>query len=398
MNGRSERVVVIAGSGFSLAAGYPSTNDLTASILAMQTPTVTDVTDKQRELPAIQVVRKALAGYYDTVNFELLLHAVEAMLSAAIAGTGLGISDLLKPVTNAFMETSQRWRCLDDANQLSWLRRVIYQCIFSHVKQSSEATLVPELMQAYAATINSLRQKFTLAWFTLNYDDLLERVSPAMADGFSPFGDDDPEVFVSNAFLNLIRREEYVCHLHGSIFFGYSPEVHGSELVKLRTLDQAQKSYNLLTRPSYAQSREIADPGPLISGLRKADKLISHPYAYFHHALADELVSCQRLLIIGYGGSDFHLNFWIHRLKQYSGPDARIAVVTRSSEQIPTFDQPFANELSYIAGMDINQWLQHQKTPRPTSTSAIAQSLAVFWSGFPLPDDQCESLLEFLSN
>jgi hypothetical protein len=148
-----------------------------------------------------------------------------------------------------------------------------------------------------------------------------------------------------------------------------------------------------------ARSGEIAEAGPIISGLRKADKLISHPYAYFHHALAEELISCRRLLIIGYGGDDYHLNFWIRHLKERWGKDARVAIVTHSDDPRPSFgNTPFAAFLTSFLRMDINAWHSLPETAHPNDKSARTESLAIFWSGFPLADNELENLLLFLAS
>jgi len=228
----------------------------------------------------------------------------------------------------------------------------------------------------------------------LNYDDVIERVSDGFYDGFAPMGD-DPYVFVASEFLNSFREREILCHLHGSIHFGYDPEILKYEIVKWDDLSKAAESHNVLRPPTYA-SGEIADVGPILSGLRKADKLNSVPYAYYHYALNDTLASCPRLVVIGYGGNDTHINFWIRQQKGHWGPQSRIAVVNRVSECEAALKEGLLGQLlTDLAGAPIARWLDQA---RADSGVSLGSTFALFGDGFPMEGEDLDCLVKFLNS
>ena len=60
---------------------------------------------------------------------------------------------------------------------------------------------------------------------------------------------------------------------------------------------------------------------PMITGLRKADRILYRPFSDYFHVLRDELFRCPTWLIVGYGFRDPHVNqlltqardSWCHR-------------------------------------------------------------------------------------
>ena len=246
------RLALILGSGFSASAGYPNTNDLTETVLSIAGNNVQQVGSSTSSMPAMQVIRRALTGYYDQINFEIILHAIEVMQSVALAGAGYGVHDLYKPVMNAFMDTSPRWGKVIDSSLLSSLRHditnQIFNCILNRV-----GGLHPDSFAQHRQFLGVLRDDFVVHCFTLNYDNLIERLGFEWFDSFTPTTVDGTHRFVVAEFLNEFRNRGILCHLHGSVHFGYEAQLFSSEIVKLddpvKALTSHKTTVTSLRRP-----------------------------------------------------------------------------------------------------------------------------------------------------
>jgi hypothetical protein len=67
---------------------------------------------------------------------------------------------------------------------------------------------------------------------------------------------------------------------------------------------------------------------PIISGLRKTEKLNLRPYGNYFHGFAQSLSLYSNLLVIGYGGKDIHVNFWLREFLEIHGVNARLVEIT----------------------------------------------------------------------
>ena len=111
-------------------------------------------------------------------------------------------------------------------------------------------------------------------------------------------------------------------HLHGSVRFGYSL----GEIVPVKYSDvQAALASIEGTRVGQKYSAgQIVSASPIISGLSKAAKLVHNPqpFGYYYRTFIDSVLDSERLLVIGYGARDDHINVW---LEQFSKDPCREA-------------------------------------------------------------------------
>jgi hypothetical protein len=74
----------------------------------------------------------------------------------------------------------------------------------------------------------------------------------------------------------------------------------------------------------------VAPLSPIITGLRKADAIQSEPYATYAHVFREEAFSCDRWLIVGYGGRDPHISDMLLQAREHwlrSGREHRVLIV-----------------------------------------------------------------------
>jgi hypothetical protein len=83
-----------------------------------------------------------------------------------------------------------------------------------------------------------------------------------------------------------------------------------------------------------AQDPKVSFGGvtPIVSGLRKLEKLNVQPYANYYAEFAKAVSSSRFLMIVGYGVGDEHINYWLREFAHIHGEQARVVEVTRSAD------------------------------------------------------------------
>ena len=97
------------------------------------------------------------------------------------------------------------------------------------------------------------------------------------------------------------------CQLHGSVLFRLKRSEE-TAIVRYPNARAAarQRWVDNADRYSY-QDGHKSGLSPIITGLRKTDAILNEPFATYSHRLRTEAASCDRWLIIGYGGGDPHI-------------------------------------------------------------------------------------------
>ena len=152
--------------------------------------------------------------------------------------------------------------------------------------------------------------------FTTNYDTFFDDFLSDYNDGFNiegmvkedwvpsyrTFDESSAMIFEGNNILN---------HLHGSILFNRGrPPGEKSQTLMIKS----KVPYDMigLTQPYVTQSGSIADYSPIITGLDKPNMLIHEPFRTYYANIIRSLATNKRLLIIGYGFGDHHINSCIY--------------------------------------------------------------------------------------
>jgi hypothetical protein len=112
-----EELLAITGAGFSESYGLLSTSDLTDAVRADDRGAFT-WNYRYQPVPILQVLWKMAAGYYDSPNFETMLHLIEAMLSVRDSISGVAVPDGLRVAANSFMDLTPRWNGLVHCREL----------------------------------------------------------------------------------------------------------------------------------------------------------------------------------------------------------------------------------------------------------------------------------------
>ncbi len=96
-------------------------------------------------------------------------------------------------------------------------------------------------------------------------------------------------------------------------------------------------------RKAPTQSGEHIDLFPIITGLRKTEKILTQPFdAYFHH-FYQSIFQNSKLLIIGYGFGDLYLNSILEQFTSIHGENGKAIVITylNKADWVPwIYDNP----------------------------------------------------------
>lgn len=289
-----------------------------------------------RTVPVLKILERALKAEYDNVDFELVLHALEQLETYAWAGRHLDMRDPFRPALSAFTRFAGRYRLLDSPELLSAARQAVILKIVKLILERKQhcGTLTPSGKLAHF--LRAIGDRFSLHVFTLNYDDLADEALPNAFDGFEGTVDDggetDLRAFSPGAFARRYWEEPLVlAHPHGSVRFGYSLQSTQDELVRYDRPCEALESLQGMSVSDKISYGSIVSAAPIISGLHKAAKLVQNPvpYGYYFRALMDSLVRTPRLLVVGYGGRDDHVNAWLSQFARIHNAERRVVWISK---------------------------------------------------------------------
>lgn len=203
--------------------------------------------------------------------------------------------------------------------------------------------------------------------FNFNYDTLVEQSLGDYEDGYERVAGDNYCKFSPMRLQANPNGLSTVNHLHGCIL--YSEKKHANDDLYDTTI------HDLYKYPDYAtvkdmlmgrgKSNEVSQTneeyyaGPIITGLRKTDKLSCSPYDFYHGNLYKALYSSPALVVVGYSFGDIYVNNVIRRMHTLYGNKKRVVIIDKWNQQ--KVDSESDGLAKYIAS-DINpheveQWL-----------------------------------------
>ena len=356
------------------------------------------------QVSVIPWLMQALGAYYRAPNFETLLGVIEDLEMFASSQHNLTARDEYRFPLNAFLDPLPRHAFLLDRLLLQEARRQIVATLMEHVPDKEHYAAIQ-----YRASFDVLKKSFDLDVFTLNYDLLLD--AALTSNGQQPFdgftrdvGSNGPvaQAFDRSGFIARGQREPCtLIHLHGCSLFGYIADrtntIRFDEIVKHHNVYAALSSVTGSVRSETTQNGEILSAGPIISGVNKIAKITATmvPYGYYYQALGNAISSNSRLLIIGYGGADPHVNAWIEQF-QYIHGQARRAVVVLGGGA--------STQLSFTRETTIDRLVDAVDNKIPTKTFShheglqqITDATLLSHDGFPISARSANDVAAFLN-
>jgi hypothetical protein len=267
----------------------------------------------------------ATKGLFGDVNFEDLIHIVEIVASdfgnlgpqnpaiRALQGYAADLFDS-KNVSEAIANQNPAFIAAESSKQ-------ILRFVKQRRDQQFGNTDAANLLKRLKGERNTL-----LRVFSLNYEtSVTDATATQWWTSYSP-RPDGVEAFIPHA--EFPRTQDLNIQLHGSIHFGL--EFAGPESVaRLRrypNIADAEKSWGIDASHDHAQDLHVLLPVPMITGRRKADMIQLEPFASYFYYFRQAAMSTPRWLILGYGGSDPHVNSILASAAEKWASELRVAV------------------------------------------------------------------------
>jgi len=191
---------------------------------------------------------------------------------------------------------------------------------------------------------------FNLDIFTLNYDLLADVAVEGLSresgkkwfNGYRTVIRGIDAKFAPNEFATWNQefgpRFLTLSHLHGSLRFKYAvgePFAHSRRFV----LDEGDDLAEIRESRGWAKRIALEHPeehfdgvSPIVSGLRKLQKINVQPYADYYAYFARAVSESPNLLVIGYGKGDEHITYWLQEYALIHGNAARTVEITDSRD------------------------------------------------------------------
>jgi hypothetical protein len=354
------------------------------------------------KVPILPLIHRALRSEFQYVDFELILHAIEQLEPIIASAEDSYRHDRFRAVLSAFVEVNRKFDLFDASVFLA-----VRPLIIAEIHRAMTGAFVRHLAHppALHQFIRSLRDEFQLSVFTLNYDDIVDGALEAWFDGFTRPAEQSSQgaVWSVNGFdarsFNNWRdaSEPLLAHLHGSVRFGYLRNEIG--IGKYSSSEAALASIEGTRVGDHYSGGQIISASPIISGLSKPSKLIHspEPFGYYYRAFIDSVLDCERLLVIGYGARDDHINVWLDQYSANHGDSRKIVWICKlpgPGVGETTAEKQMINSLAGPGGFREYKNYDHSDS---TEKFQVCGALGLVPSGFPVSQETEAELMEFLT-
>ncbi len=282
---------------------------------------------------------------------------------------------------------------------------ILVRTILDAVQVSSGAAPKQTAWPSYLKFWRALAQQFTLTVGTLNYDTCVEQALELGPENQGMLKVPGENVWRLDVNYLAARRDGHrLFHLHGGIHFGvreyatdsnrfaYEDDFH--ELYWHASADAALRTGWGRSGPR-SQAGRWLEGGRIVTGLNKPDKLIVEPLASYYGEFGREIVRCPRLLIVGYGFNDLHVNGVLGRLNRAHGSSRRIGVI----DQVDPLREHGSTARHLMLTM-LHRWAEQSCTVHPDKRFYPLLTskgyLRFYWKGMEAAADNVTDLVNFL--
>lgn len=430
---KKKRTTAILGAGavldfsFPKDIMFPSTSNITKEVCK---PYVKHDLLDDNMIPQ-QIYDHLLANYPKDVNpwvseaenkpyihFEMIFHVMESYLAYERAWSGRCKNSAIYPVFGPFTGATR----LYDVRKLHSIMDEYIMRIMRIVEQyDSYYRCNPPSEQWY----HDFFAKSPLRWdvFNFNYDTTIEHSLQDYVDGFVDIPGETFKKFDPKSLWYHDSNLSTINHLHGCIHYfyeRYKDRAQESTAYKLHDLykyDSTEKVLDMMhgTGMSHPhdQSGEEYYAGPIITGLKKNDKLNCIPYDFYHGYLYNSIMASPSLFIAGYSFGDFYANNLIDRFDAIHGSQKRVVVIDKWNEKkIAEFGidkyleySVSHNEIAFMLRMaglsDVHELIRDLNMPKHTRPKRMLRSsngcLMIGVSGFKAASVHSAEIYNFLN-
>jgi len=346
------RITVILGAGAMMDVTTLSCNSITQSVINKQQGQFT--TNGWEKVPFLHFVYDKLKAYYsqknESVNFEDIFHTLEMWSSLKTTEDERTVKGF-RSVFGMFCDLKEDFAKISQTLIYTGTRDLIDTVIENVAKFENNVykdAWFPDFFQA-------LQEQTPLDIVTLNYDTWLEQIIGNFNDGFSPICDTHQK-FSANQLFSISDYRSTINHLHGQICF--TNHLPTGSIRFLTDGWYKANSYdiinNLQISPKHlgymakTQAAEHVFQYPIITGLRKNDKIMIPPFDAYYMHLYQKLRTNKNLLIIGYGFGDLYINALLNQFHSFHGSAGKVICIGYLSPDAWSWnmdDMPFSRAM-----------------------------------------------------
>lgn len=302
-----KRALVIAGAGAALEFGAPSTSELTE--LVRERTSTDDIMRHFGCDQACEHIDEKLSDYLvggdESVNFEHIFHCAQEILANSFE-PAIGAVNEFRPILYPFLGGRV---APDEKIGLTELVRRIPEVLFSILSEACDNPRIS--LNPLKDFFELLREQYNIRIYTTNYDDFILQAAPDLYHGFDPTPGAGPRSFTPEDFWASVDQDS-VCHLHGSVHFGFPPPADAREdLNALRwfhDLAEARRYSSYSGGPKCKMDGSLYLPSALITGFDKLSRMQQTPQAHYYAGLAHDAMTADVIFVIGSGLTDLHIN------------------------------------------------------------------------------------------
>jgi hypothetical protein len=144
---------------------------------------------------------------------------------------------------------------------------------------------------------------------------------------------------------------------------------------------------------------QIVSASPIIFGLSKPAKVVHNPepFGYYYKAFIDSVLERERLLVIGYGARDDHINVWLDQFCKSHADKRKIVWICRLTGCSVGERTIEKDVIAQLAGPGDFQEFRHYDDPGNPQKFYRCGTLGLVPSGFPVSMQTEAEIKEFLS-
>lgn len=363
MRETNHRVTMIMGAGAVLDMNFPghivtpTTKKITEEVLNPYR----DFSNNSRKITVVKDIYDVLINRFPVdqniwwidnlrpdINFEILFHIIEQLLSYERVWSGNNKNPYIYPYFAPF--TKQNFEF--DRNDLSAVRSEFILRVMRVVNDYNEYFRKGKGKENWYRDF--FKNEFKWDVFNFNYDTTVEQSLGEFEDGFEQIPGRAAAIFRPKKLMDNKENLSTINHIHGCINYYYKDhpnddifETDIRDLYKYPSFDEVEK--RMIGRGQsnpVSQNNEEYIAGPIITGLRKTEKLICMPYDFYHGNLHKAIVGSNSMVIVGYSFGDLYVNNLIKRMH----------AIWRGKERIVLIDKWCSEKMEFRT--DLEKYLQ----------------------------------------
>lgn len=353
--------------------------------------------------------------YVPNIHFEILFHVLEMYIAYKPAWDGNCHNGDIYPYFALFSKDSVNY----PYNELFSIKRDFITRIMDIVSKYDEyyRQNKNDKEKWYAEFFQLFKNKLEI--FNFNYDTTIEESIGEFEDGFEDNPNSDGlKIFNPNKLWNNKKNLSTINHIHGCILYYQAKN------------DEDRYGYDMLhdmyNYPNYASMRNRyvgtghSEPvsqdhteyiaGPIITGLRKTEKINCIPYEFYYGHLFNSIIKNNSIIIAGYSFGDKYTNQLLLRMGILHGDMTRIVLIdywkydTKSYDGLEYFlnTQLSGDLISFLlmtAQVDsISAFCKDIDNSLPYCLKSSNGRLMIFVSGFKEAARHKKTILSFVNS